>query len=109
VLTLTYMPADHVPVLAAELIGLLDPQPGETVVDCTFGAGGHARLVAERIAPGGELIAIDRDPAAAERYEEFRIEAPCETRFIRSDYADALAELAAEGTEPSAVYFDLGV
>jgi 16S rRNA (cytosine1402-N4)-methyltransferase len=109
VLTLTYMPADHVPVLAAELIGLLDPQPGETVVDCTFGGGGHARLVAERIAPGGELIAIDRDPAAAERYEEFRVEAPCEARFIRSDYADALAELAAEGTEPRAVYFDLGV
>ena len=29
------------------------PQPGEVVVDCTFGAGGHARLVADRIGPTG--------------------------------------------------------
>ena len=108
-LTLTYMPADHVPVLAAELIDLLDPQPGQTVVDATFGAGGHARLVAERIAPRGELIAIDRDPAAAERFEEFEADAPIATRFIRGDYADALADLASDGLEPDAVYFDLGV
>ncbi len=51
--TLTYMPAEHVPVLAPELVALLDPQPGETVVDCTFGGGGHARLVAERLGPTG--------------------------------------------------------
>jgi 16S rRNA (cytosine1402-N4)-methyltransferase len=109
VLTLTYMPPDHVPVLAAELIDLLDPQPGQTIVDCTFGAGGHARLVAERIAPDGELIAIDRDPAAEERYDELEHELPCETRFIRANYADALADLAAEGVEPDAIYLDLGI
>ena len=108
-LTLTYMPADHVPVLAAELIEILDPQAGETVVDCTFGAGGHASLVAERIAPGGEIVCIDRDPAAEARYDEFATEAPCETRFIRGDYAVALAELGAEGLVPDIVYFDLGV
>ena len=39
----------HVPVLAGELIELTAPAPGETVVDCTFGAGGHARLIADRI------------------------------------------------------------
>ena len=38
----------HVPVLAGELIELTDPAAGETVVDCTFGAGGHARLIADR-------------------------------------------------------------
>ncbi|MGI8462150.1 MAG: 16S rRNA (cytosine(1402)-N(4))-methyltransferase RsmH [Solirubrobacterales bacterium] len=108
-LTLTYMPADHVPVLAAELIEILDPAPGETIVDCTFGAGGHARLIADRISPGGELVCIDRDPAAEARYEEFAPEAPCATRFIRGDYADALAELHAEGLEADAVYLDLGV
>ncbi len=108
-LTLTYMPADHVPVLAAELIDLLDPQPGETVVDCTFGAGGHARLIADRIAPGGELICIDRDPAAESRYDDFAPEAPIETRFIRGDYADGLAELRDERLQADAVYLDLGV
>ena len=108
-LTLTYMPADHVPVLAAELIDLLDPRPGETFVDCTFGAGGHARLVAERIGPDGELVCIDRDQAAEARYDEFAPEAPCETRFIRADYAEALGELTAEGLRAEGVYLDLGV
>jgi 16S rRNA (cytosine1402-N4)-methyltransferase len=108
-LTLTYMPADHVPVLAAELIDLLDPSPGQTVVDCTFGAGGHARLVADRIGAGGELVCIDRDPAAEARYDDFAAEAACETRFIRGDYAEALAELDAEGLEPDAIYLDLGL
>ena len=47
------MPRIHVPVLAAELVDLLGPHTGDTVVDCTFGAGGHARAVAERIGPEG--------------------------------------------------------
>jgi 16S rRNA (cytosine1402-N4)-methyltransferase len=109
VLTLTYMPADHVPVLAAELIDLLDPREGETFVDCTFGGGGHASLVAERLGPAGELVCIDRDPAAEARFDEVAAEAPCATRFLRGDYADVLAELREEGLEPDAVYFDLGV
>jgi 16S rRNA (cytosine1402-N4)-methyltransferase len=107
--TLTYMPTEHVPVLASELVALIDPQPGELVVDCTFGGGGHARLLAERLGPTGKLIAIDRDPAAAERFEEFAAEAPCETRFVAGDFADALEELAAEGHSADAVYLDLGV
>lgn len=108
-LTLTYVPSDHLPVLANELVALLDPRPGETAVDCTFGAGGHARLVAERLGPGGELICIDRDPAAEERYCDFAAEAPCETRFLRADYAEALVELEREGLEADSVYLDLGV
>ena len=50
--TLTLMPTEHVPVLAPELVELLDPRPGETAVDCTFGGGGHAREVAERARAG---------------------------------------------------------
>ena len=52
----------HVPVLAAELLELLNPQPGQTAIDCTFGDGGHARLLAERLGSSGTLVAIDRDP-----------------------------------------------
>jgi 16S rRNA (cytosine1402-N4)-methyltransferase len=107
--TLTYMPTEHVPVLASELVALIDPQPGELVVDCTFGGAGHARLVAERIGPTGKLIAIDRDPAAAERFEEFATDAPCETRFIAADFADALDELVADGLSADVVYLDLGI
>jgi len=46
------MTRTHVPVLAGELIDLTAPSEGEAVVDCTFGAGGHARLVAGRIGSG---------------------------------------------------------
>src|ERR687894_427120 len=99
----------HVPVLAGELIDLTDPAPGETAVDCTFGAGGHARLVADRLGPTGTLVCVDRDPAAEERYEEFAREAPCETRFLRADYAEALEQLAQEGLEADLVYLDFGL
>jgi len=107
--TLTYMPAEHVPVLAAELIRLTDPAPGDVVVDATFGAGGHARLVADRIGEEGTLICVDRDPAAIERFEEFADEVACETRLISARFDDALAELKAEGLEADIVYFDFGV
>jgi 16S rRNA (cytosine1402-N4)-methyltransferase len=107
--TLTNMPTEHLPVLAPELIELLAPEPGAVVVDCTFGGGGHARLVADRIGPEGTLVCIDRDPAAEQRYAEFAAAAPCETRFIRADYAEALESLAAEGLRADAVYLDLGL
>src|SRR3954452_11634337 len=103
------MTRTHVPVLAAEVIELGDPGPGDTVVDCTFGAGGHARLIADRIGPTGTLIAIDRDPAAEERFDELAGEVECETRFLHASYAEGLEELAAEGVRADLVLFDLGV
>jgi 16S rRNA (cytosine1402-N4)-methyltransferase len=106
---MVFMPTDHVPVLAPELVALLDPRPGELVVDCTFGGGGHARLVAERIGSDGTLVCMDRDPAAAERFEAFAADAPCETRFVRDDYANALEALLADGLRADAVYMDLGI
>jgi len=56
----------HVPVLTAETLRLLDPVPGETWVDCTVGAGGHAKLIAERLASTGQLIGLDQDPTMLE-------------------------------------------
>ncbi len=103
------MARPHVPVLAGELIDLTDPAEGETVVDCTFGAGGHARLVAERIGAAGTLICIDRDGAARERYGELSAELACRARFLRMDYAEALEQLAAEGVEADLAYLDLGI
>jgi 16S rRNA (cytosine1402-N4)-methyltransferase len=103
------MPRVHIPVLAGELIDALDPEPGETAVDCTFGAGGHARLVADRLGGDGELICIDRDPQAEDRFAAFAREVACSTRFIRGNYADVLPELAAEGMRADLLYMDLGV
>jgi 16S rRNA (cytosine1402-N4)-methyltransferase len=55
--------ARHVPVLAAEMLAYLAPQPGQILVDATLGTGGHGRLLAEGIGPAGRLIGLDRDPA----------------------------------------------
>lgn len=56
-------PARHVPVLPREAVALLDPKPAEVWVDATTGAGGHARLIAERVLPGGRVIGLDQDPS----------------------------------------------
>ena len=101
--------ARHVPALARELIELLDPQPGQCAIDCTFGDGGHARLVAQRLGPAGTLVAIDRDPLAQERFADFERETSCSVRFIRSGYAEALELLADEGLRADMAYFDLGM
>jgi 16S rRNA (cytosine1402-N4)-methyltransferase len=96
-------------VLAAELVELLDPQPGQTAIDCTFGDGGHARLLAERLGASGTLVAIDRDPLAQERFDRLAEEVACSVRFIRASYADALELLSSEGLRAEIAYFDLGM
>src|SRR5256885_14916853 len=58
------MTRTHVPVLAGELIELLDPRPGDVAVDCTFGDGGHARLVAGPVGAGGAPPGGGRAPRA---------------------------------------------
>jgi 16S rRNA (cytosine1402-N4)-methyltransferase len=103
------MPQTHVPVLAGELIEALDPQPGQIAVDCTLGGGGHARLVADRLGPAGTFIGIDRDPTAEAAFQELAAEVPCETRFLRADFASGLAQLVEEGLKPDLVYLDLGM
>jgi len=100
---------DHEPVLAPELTSLLAPEPGQTAVDCTFGAGGHARAIAAQLGSTGTLIAIDRDPAAAARFAEFAVEVPCRTRFLNVDFAAGLRTLSGEGLRPEMIYVDLGM
>ena len=94
------MPIEHKPVLATELVELLAPQPGQVAVDCTFGAGGHARRVASMLGVGGTLICIDRDPVAEERFERFADEVTCRTRFIGADFAEGLRTLRRRRRQP---------
>jgi 16S rRNA (cytosine1402-N4)-methyltransferase len=102
-------PIEHQPVLAGELLRVLAPRPGETAVDCTFGAGGHAGSVAAALGPDGTLICIDRDPIAEERFRAFAAAAPCKTRFLAADFAEGLRTLRGEGLHPDMVYMDLGI
>jgi 16S rRNA (cytosine1402-N4)-methyltransferase len=100
---------DHVPVLAEEVRELLSVKPGETVVDATFGAGGHAAVLAADLADRGKLIAIDRDPGARTYFERLAKRATVQTRFLRGDFAVVLEQLAQNGVEADAVLLDLGV
>lgn len=100
---------DHVPVLADEVRELLAVQPGETVVDATFGAGGHSSLLAADLQGRGKLIAIDRDPGAREYFDRFSKRAGVQTRFLRGDFAVVLEQLSENDVEADAILLDLGV
>ena len=56
--------AAHIAVLLDEAVDALSIKPDGIYVDCTFGRGGHSRLILARLGPGGRLIALDRDPDA---------------------------------------------
>jgi 16S rRNA (cytosine1402-N4)-methyltransferase len=102
--------ADHVPVLADEVRELLSVQPGESVVDATFGAGGHSRLLAADLEGSGKLVAIDRDPTVRPYFDRVKASAPgVQTRFLRGDYAVVLSQLAGNGVKADAVLLDLGL
>lgn len=66
VLDMTEPSSQHVPVLVDEVLRLLDPQPGQTIIDGTLGGGGHTRRLAERVGPTGRVVSLDRDRAAVE-------------------------------------------
>jgi len=101
---------DHVPVLADEVRELLDVSPGETVVDATFGAGGHAAALCADLEGKGRFIAIDRDPTVRPYFERFQRRAHgVQTRFLRGDFDVVMAQLAQNDVQADAVLLDLGV
>jgi 16S rRNA (cytosine1402-N4)-methyltransferase len=100
---------DHVPVLADEVREALSLRPGETLVDATFGAGGHAELLATDLRGKGKVIAIDRDPSARAYFDRFRRRTAVQGRFLRGEFSLVLEQLASNGVRADAVLFDLGV
>jgi 16S rRNA (cytosine1402-N4)-methyltransferase len=99
----------HDAVLVDEVVAALAPVPGETIVDCTFGAGGHARALAPAIGRKGTYIAIDRDTTAEPNFVAFSEQVDCRTRFVRADFADGLDRLDGEGVVADAILMDLGL
>jgi len=100
---------DHVPVLAEAVRACLGVEPGETVVDATFGAGGHGALLAADLQGSGKLIAIDRDPTARTYFDRFEKRARVQARLLRGDFGVVLPQLAANGVRADAILLDLGV
>ena len=101
--------SDHVPVLAEEVRAHLAVQPGETVVDATFGAGGHSSLLAADLAGHGKLIAIDRDPSVRAYFDRFKSQTGVQARLLRGEFSLVLGQLAANDVQADAILLDLGV
>ena len=95
--------APHVPVLLAEVVDALQPAPGRTLIDATFGAGGYSRALLER---GAEVIGLDRDPSAARFAEPLMQAFPGRFRLAHRPFSE-LEEEAGDGVD--GVVFDLGV
>ncbi len=98
----------HIPVLPNEVIEGLAIQPGDTIVDGTFGGGGHTRLILEHVGQEGNVIAADRDPAAieiAQQDERF-----ANVVLVNHNYADIPEILTSMGIEQvDGILLDLGL
>ena len=101
------MATEHRPVMLEEAVSALDPKDGETVVDATFGGGGHAAMVLEKLAPDGRVVGIDRDPQAVERASGLSGDRRFE--FVSGAFDEVLWRMVEEGERVDAVLFDLGL
>lgn len=106
-MTTASIPAAHRPVLAAVAVMHLVTDPAGLYVDATFGRGGHARLILERLTAAGRLIALDRDPQAA--MAAAQVSDP-RFAFERTRFSRMEAILAARGiAQVTGVLLDIGV
>lgn len=97
----------HAPVMLDEVIAALQVRPGGVYLDGTFGRGGHARQILQRLGPGGRLLLMDRDPMAI---EQARKEFGKDTRVrIRQGNFAGMGEWDETGDGLDGVFLDLGV
>lgn len=100
----------HEPVMPAETMDALRPAPGATIVDCTLGRGGHARLIAEQLGSTGTLIGLDADPRNLDYAKQRLGGAPCRVRLFHANFAQ-LDQVLDEAGVPAAhgILADLGL
>lgn len=103
-----YSSSWHTPVLVDEVLRVLAPRAGGRYVDATLGGGGHSHAILDYSAPDGQLLCIDRDPAAiafaTERLAQFGDRA----RFVQGNYADLTQHVGSFGPVDG-VLLDAGV
>src|SRR3989338_1432367 len=99
----------HIPVLLEEVLTYLQPEPNQVFIDGTVGQGGHASAIAERILPGGRLLAIDRDPVNLAISRERLAEYGERIVYVNDSYAN-VTELAGEHEflQANGMLLDLG-
>jgi 16S rRNA (cytosine1402-N4)-methyltransferase len=110
-LTVMDLPATgHEPVLPDQVLEALDPRPGQVIVDCTLGRGGHAELIAQRLGESGTLVGVDVDPRNLVYAQERLKNAPCTVRLFHANFAeleDVLAEVGV--SQAHGILADLGL
>lgn len=104
----------HIPVLLDEVLGVLDPRPGQVIVDCTVGLGGHAEAILERIGPHGRLIGLDLDASNIEaaRHRLERVAGAGRFDLFHTNFASlpvVLSRAEVDGWRVDAVLADVGV
>ena len=99
----------HKPVLYKEIIHALQPQRGGRYVDCTLGAGGHARGILEACAPDGLLLGLDVDPQALALARENLAPYEQRIRLVQASYISLGDQLTAAYWEAvDGIVLDLG-
>ncbi|MES2594520.1 MAG: 16S rRNA (cytosine(1402)-N(4))-methyltransferase RsmH [Verrucomicrobiota bacterium] len=104
----------HVPIMVDEVLECLQPQPGEKVVDCTLGYGGHSQALWHTVQPGGHLMSLDADPIELTRTEaRLRATGMGEESFTarRCNFAGLTKALAEQGWHEGVdvIFADLGL
>ncbi|MDP3058549.1 MAG: 16S rRNA (cytosine(1402)-N(4))-methyltransferase RsmH, partial [bacterium] len=98
----------HIPVLLKETVDLLDITSGDTVLDCTFGRGGHSAVLLDLVQPNGKLIGIDADQEAAHFAANFTDKS--NFVFVQSNFRHLDRVLVSLGIpKVDKILFDLGV
>jgi len=100
----------HAPVLLAETVEVLDPQPGQTLLDCTAGLGGHSAAIARLLGPIGRVVLVDLDQGNLDRAAAnvSGIDEAPEVVTIHGSFARAPMELAERGILADLALADLG-
>jgi 16S rRNA (cytosine1402-N4)-methyltransferase len=108
----------HIPVLLKEVVEILDPKPGEFVVDLTAGGGGHAFEFAKKIGKSGTILLVDWDEKVISEAEKKIFSIPenerpevilCISNFARLDEIMNEIEKKEKIREPDIFFADLGI
>lgn len=100
----------HIPVMPAEVLFYLDPQPGKIIVDGTLGGAGHAGMILKKIMPNGLLIGIDQDTDAIQNAQQVLGGFAANVRLFHGNFAELpefLAQLHIDGVD--GILLDLGI
>jgi len=100
----------HRSVMLGQVIEYLAPKPGDVMVDCTIGLGGHAKAILDQIGSTGRLIGIDQDQRSIEIVRDTLGQYAQQCDFIHSDFRDMDEILVGLNVETvDGILLDLGI